>query len=48
MLEDLDNAIRGVIDVDLYNSEVAREKDDLAYLTDARTKAVKALKNLIK
>jgi len=46
MLNDLDEVIRSVIDVDLYNREVAAEQDEAAYLESARTKAVETLKGL--
>jgi hypothetical protein len=46
MLADLDNVIRGVIDIDLFNAEVARERDEAAYLESARRAAREALKGI--
>jgi hypothetical protein len=46
MMADLDTLIRGVIDIDLFNREVAAEQGEAAYLEAARTKAAEALKGL--
>jgi hypothetical protein len=46
MMNDLETIIRGVIDVDLFNREVAVEVGEAAYLEAARTKAAKALKEI--
>jgi hypothetical protein len=46
MLEDLDYAIRMVIDIDLFNREVAAERDEAAYLEAARRTAAESLKGL--
>jgi hypothetical protein len=46
MLRDLDNVIRSVIDIDLFNREVEAEKGEAAYLETARRKAAEALKGL--
>jgi hypothetical protein len=46
MLRDLDNIIRGVLDLDLFNREVARERGEAAYLDAARSRAAEALKGL--
>ncbi len=46
MLRDLDNVIKNVIDVDLFNREVAREAGEAAYLEAAKSKATEALKRL--
>jgi hypothetical protein len=46
MLGDLDEIIRSVIDVDLFNREVEREREEAAYLEAARKAAAEALKGL--
>jgi hypothetical protein len=46
MLDDLDETIRCVVDLDLFNREVARERDEAAYLDAARKTAASALKDL--
>jgi hypothetical protein len=46
MLRDLDEVIRSVLDIDLFNREVATEAEELAYLEDARKAAAEALKGL--
>ena len=46
MLRDLDDIIRSVLDLDLFNREVAREREEAAYLEAARTRAVEALRGL--
>jgi hypothetical protein len=46
MLRDLDDTIRNVIDIDLYNREVEAERQEAAYLKAATTKAAEALKGL--
>jgi hypothetical protein len=46
MLADLEEIIRGVIDVDLFNGEVEREKAEAAYLEACQRKATEALKGL--
>jgi hypothetical protein len=46
MLSDLDNVIRSVLDIDLFNREVAAEKAESAYLESARRAAGEALKGI--
>jgi hypothetical protein len=46
MLRDLDSTIRSVIDIDLFNREVAAERGEAAYLEAARTRAREALRGL--
>lgn len=46
LLGDLDQAIRGVLDVDLFNAEVAIEKQEAAFLDVARNQAIQALQGL--
>ena len=46
MLRDLDDIIRKVIDVDLFNREVEAERQEAAYLEAARARAAAALKGL--
>jgi hypothetical protein len=48
MLRDLDDTIRSVIDVDLFNREVATEAEEAAYLEAARKVAVASLKDFIR
>jgi hypothetical protein len=47
LLADLDSDIRKMIDVDLFNKEVAVEKEELARLESLRTDAVEAIKGLV-
>jgi hypothetical protein len=47
MLRDLDNVIRSVIDVDLFNREAEAEQQEAVYLEAARRKAAEALKWLV-
>jgi hypothetical protein len=46
MLRDLDNNIRSVLELDLFNREVAKEREEAAYLEVARKRATEALKGL--
>lgn len=46
MLADLETVIKSVIDIDLFNAEVAREQEEATYLEAARRKFVEALKGL--
>jgi hypothetical protein len=46
MLRDLDEVIRSVLDIDLFNREVAAEREEAAYLEAARTRAAGALRGL--
>jgi hypothetical protein len=46
MMNDLDEVIRGVIDVDLFNGEVETEREEAAYLEACRRAAAEALKGL--
>ena len=46
MLRDLDNTIRSVLDIDLFNREVATESEEAAYLEAARARAAEALRGL--
>jgi ParB-like chromosome segregation protein Spo0J len=46
MMNDLDNFIRSVIDIDLFNREVQAEEGEAAYLEAARNKAREALRGL--
>jgi hypothetical protein len=46
MLRDLDQVIRGVLDVELFNREVAAERQESPYLEAARTRALEALRGL--
>jgi hypothetical protein len=46
MLGDLDNVIRSVLDLDLFNREVAAEREEAAYLEAARARAAEALHGL--
>jgi hypothetical protein len=46
MLRDLDNVIRSVIDVDLFNREVEIEQQEAVYLDEFRRNAAAALKGL--
>jgi hypothetical protein len=46
MLNDLEKTIQSVIDLDLFNREVAVEKEESVYLEKARRKAAEALKGL--
>jgi hypothetical protein len=46
MLRDLENVIRNVIDIDLYNREAAIEREEAPYLEAARRKARDTLKGL--
>jgi hypothetical protein len=46
MLRDLDNAIRNVIDVDLFNRELDKEKEDAAHLEAERKRLRNVLKGL--
>jgi hypothetical protein len=46
MLRDLETAIQSVIDVDLFNREVATEKNEAVYVEAARKRALKALKGV--
>jgi hypothetical protein len=46
MMQDLENVIRSVIDLDLFNREVGRERQEAAYLDAAQKTAAKALKGL--
>jgi hypothetical protein len=43
MLEDLEDTITSVLDMELYNAEVAAEKDEAAYLEAAQKKVVEVL-----
>jgi hypothetical protein len=43
MMSDLDKVIRGVIDIDLYNAEVAKQEEDEEALADLREKVIRAL-----
>jgi hypothetical protein len=47
MLDDLEEIIRGVIDVDLFNREVEAEEEEAAYLEAARKTAIDALKGIV-
>jgi ParB-like chromosome segregation protein Spo0J len=42
MIDDLENVIKGVIDIDLFNREVAKEKEEAAYLEAAKKTALEA------
>jgi hypothetical protein len=46
MLNDLDDVIKNVIDIDLFNAEAVREQEEAAYLEATRKAAVEALKGL--
>jgi hypothetical protein len=46
MQSDLDNVLRGVLDLDLFNREVASEGQEAAYLEAARRKVREALRGL--
>jgi hypothetical protein len=46
MLRDLDETIRSVIDIDLFNREAKIEQDEAVYLEAARRKAANALSGL--
>ncbi len=46
MMNDLDTVIRKVIDVDLYNREVAAEREEARYLEAAQVKLAEALRGL--
>jgi hypothetical protein len=46
MMDDLEKEIKRVIDVDLFNAELAKERDEAVYLQNAQKKAEKALKGL--
>jgi hypothetical protein len=46
MMDDLDAVIRGVIDLDLFNRELANEEGEAGYLETVRKKAAEALKGL--
>jgi hypothetical protein len=46
MMDDLDNVLRDVIDIDLFNREVQAERDEAAYLEAAKKKATEALRGL--
>jgi hypothetical protein len=46
MLDDLDSVIRSVLDIDLFNREVAAEQGEAAYLEAARKTVAEALKGL--
>jgi hypothetical protein len=43
MMSDLDEVIRNVIDIDLYNAEVAKQEEDEEALADLREKVIRAL-----
>lgn len=47
MLADLERTIESVIDVDLFNKEIAIEKEEAAHLQAARVTAIDALRGLI-
>lgn len=46
MLSDLEDAVTSVLDMDLFNLEAQREKDESGYLISAQEKAMAALKGL--
>jgi hypothetical protein len=46
MMDDLDKIIRSVIDIDLFNQEVAREKEEAAELLATRKAVLNALKGV--
>ena len=46
MLEDLDQVIRSVIDIDLFNAEVEREREEVEYLETLRHRTVEALRGI--
>jgi hypothetical protein len=46
MLEDLDRVARSVLDIDLFNRELAEERSEAAYLAASRRTAVEALRGL--
>jgi hypothetical protein len=46
MQADLDKIIRGVLDIDLFNREVATEREESPYLEACRTKAIEAMRGL--
>ena len=48
MLIDLEEAIKSVIDIELFNMEVEREREEAAYLEESRVKAINALGGLAK
>lgn len=47
MIRDLETVIRGVIDLDAYNAEVEREKEEAVYLGRVRAKARIALRDAL-
>jgi ParB-like nuclease domain len=47
MLRDLDGVIRAVLDIDLFNAEVAREREDAVYLEALGRRAPEILRGLI-
>jgi hypothetical protein len=46
MLNDLDQVIRSVLDLSLFNREVEREREEAVYLETCRTRAAEALRGL--
>jgi hypothetical protein len=46
MMNDLDAVIRNVLDLDLFNAELGREREEAVYLETARTRAAEALQGL--
>lgn len=46
LLDDLERVVQSVLDIDLYNAEVQREKEEAAYLKTARKKLVEAMEGL--
>jgi hypothetical protein len=46
MMADLEDVIRGVLDIDLFNREVQAEREEAAYLEAAQKTAVEALKGI--
>lgn len=47
LMNDLDDLIRRVIDVDLYNRELAREQEELPYLEEVSKRAMESLKEFV-
>ena len=47
MLDDLETLITSVLDVDLFNLEVGRERDEAAYLEATRKTTAEALRGLV-
>jgi hypothetical protein len=48
MLADFEHVIKSVIDIDLFNKEIAMETKEARYLKSVRTKVVKYLKELLR